>query len=243
MNFATYFSISIIGFFLIDISMNPALAKRSSCAPALEEINPRDRQPKLRIPPKFPEQCMAAARLSETVHIVFDVSSEGNVTNLEVLQSTNSCFNTEAIQAVERWRYECVPNGLKGVETTMTFQLADEGLGPRQIFETSCSTFHRKNNTIDEVLSDRTLLTPCNYNPNGPLKCVGRKKLDVQVVLLYDISSAGHAENVRIERSKNQCFSEHSMKWLARVQYAPSAEGFSDIAALLEYSYSTAPRD
>lgn len=69
-------------------------------------FNPdRDAQPLVRIPPQYPQRCMARAEDSESVLVEFDVTPEGTVVNTRVIESSNSCFNRAAMRAVERWRY------------------------------------------------------------------------------------------------------------------------------------------
>lgn len=69
-------------------------------------FNPdRDAQPLVRIPPQYPQRCMARAAARESVLVEFDVTPEGTVVNTSVIESSNSCFNRAAMRAVERWRY------------------------------------------------------------------------------------------------------------------------------------------
>lgn len=69
-------------------------------------FNPdRDAQPLVRIPPQYPQRCMARAANRESVLVEFDVTPEGTVVNTSVIESSNSCFNRAAMRAVERWRY------------------------------------------------------------------------------------------------------------------------------------------
>jgi len=69
-------------------------------------FNPdRDAQPLVRIPPQYPQRCMARASDRESVLVEFDVTPEGTVVNTRVIESSNSCFNRAAMRAVERWRY------------------------------------------------------------------------------------------------------------------------------------------
>ncbi len=93
-------------------------------------FNPdRDAQPLVRIPPQYPERCMARADSSETVFVEFDVTPEGTVTNVRVIDTTNSCLNRAATRSVERWKYQpkIVDNKAewrRGVQTAITFELA-----------------------------------------------------------------------------------------------------------------------
>ncbi|MBS3743322.1 MAG: energy transducer TonB [Wenzhouxiangellaceae bacterium] len=92
-------------------------------------FNPdRDAQPLVRIPPQYPQRCMARADTLESVSVEFDVTPEGTVVNPRVLNSTNSCFNRAAMRAVERWRYnpkivEGVAEPRLNVRTVIDFEL------------------------------------------------------------------------------------------------------------------------
>ena len=122
-----------------DPSNRPAL---DGVAAAIPEINAdlnigsgfnpdRDAQPLVRIPPQFPERCQSRANDEERVSLRFDVTPDGQTTNIEVIDSTNSCFNRSAARSVERWKYQpkIVDNQAqprRGVQTVIVFQLGDE---------------------------------------------------------------------------------------------------------------------
>ncbi len=95
-------------------------------------FNPdRDAQPLVRIPPQYPERCMNRAKSTETVLVQFDVTPDGQTTNIEAVDSSNSCLNRAAIRSVERWKYQpkIVDNQAqwrRGVQTAITFNLADD---------------------------------------------------------------------------------------------------------------------
>jgi len=92
-------------------------------------FNPdRDAQPLVRIPPQYPQRCMARADDRESVAVEFDVTPEGTVVNPRVLETTSSCFNRAAMRAVERWRYnpkivDGVAEPRVGVRTVIDFEL------------------------------------------------------------------------------------------------------------------------
>lgn len=122
-----------------DPSNRPALGGVRAAIPNLNVslnvgtgFNPdRDAQPLVRIPPQYPERCQTRAGESESVFVEFDVTPEGTTTNIKVVESTNSCFNREAMRSVERWKYQpkIVDNKAewrRGVQTTITFELAPE---------------------------------------------------------------------------------------------------------------------
>lgn len=90
-----------------------------------------DVRPVLRSPPRYPERCMASAKDSEKVLVEFDVTAEGAVENVRVIESTGNCFNKPAVESVMRWRYRplifdgvAVPR--RGVQTVVTFELVDD---------------------------------------------------------------------------------------------------------------------
>ncbi|MEM8771813.1 MAG: TonB family protein [Pseudomonadota bacterium] len=120
-----------------DPSNRPSLDSVTAAVPEINAdldigsgFNPdRDAQPLVRIPPQYPERCQGrASDGGETVAVQFDVTPEGQVTNVSVIDSTNSCFNRAAIRAAERWKYQpkIVDNEAqwrRGVVTQFTFQL------------------------------------------------------------------------------------------------------------------------
>lgn len=121
-----------------DPSNRPALDGVRATVPTIDAnlnvgsgFNPdRDAQPLVRIPPQYPERCMARAKAKETVFVEFDVTPDGTTTNIRVVDTTNSCLNSAAMKSVERWKYqpkivENVAQPRRGVQTAITFELAD----------------------------------------------------------------------------------------------------------------------
>ncbi|HNR75636.1 MAG TPA: energy transducer TonB [Parvularculaceae bacterium] len=121
-----------------DPSNRPALDGVRATVPTIDAnlnvgsgFNPdRDAQPLVRIPPQYPERCMARAKAKETVFVEFDVTPDGTTTNIRVVDTTNSCLNSAAIRSVERWKYqpkivENVAQPRRGVQTAITFELAE----------------------------------------------------------------------------------------------------------------------
>ncbi|MEX2499723.1 MAG: energy transducer TonB [Wenzhouxiangellaceae bacterium] len=120
-----------------DPSFRPQMSVQLGALPDLSSVdidigtgfNPdRDAQPLVRIPPQYPQRCMARADKRESVLVEFDVTPEGTVVNPRVLDSTNSCLENAATRAVERWRYnpkivDNVAAPRVGVRTTIEFRL------------------------------------------------------------------------------------------------------------------------
>lgn len=94
-------------------------------------FNPdRDAQPLVRIPPQYPDRCQSRAKNVEYVILEFDVDPEGQPQNINVSESTSSCFNRAATRSVQKWKYQPkivdnTPEWRRGVVTRVTFQLAD----------------------------------------------------------------------------------------------------------------------
>jgi protein TonB len=122
----------------VDPSNRPALDGVRAAIPQLDVkvnvgtgFNPdRDAQPLVRIPPQYPERCMARAKARETVVVEFDVTPDGTTTNGRVVESSNSCLNSAAVKSVERWKYQpkIVDNAAqwrRGVQTAVAFELSE----------------------------------------------------------------------------------------------------------------------
>jgi len=119
-----------------DPTNRPALGGVAAAIPKLNAnlnigsgFNPdRDAQPLVRIPPQYPDRCQTRAGERETVVVEFDVTPDGTTTNIRVIDSTNSCFNREAIRSVERWKYQPKivdnePQWRRGVQQNIAFEL------------------------------------------------------------------------------------------------------------------------
>jgi len=91
------------------------------------DVSDRDAQPLVRIPPQYPPRA-AERGLEGQCSVQFDVSPDGNPTNVSIMRCTNSVFERESIRAVERWRYEPrVQDGVaqwrRGVQTQFDYNL------------------------------------------------------------------------------------------------------------------------
>lgn len=92
-------------------------------------FNPdRDAQPLVRVNPTGFERCIDDDAGTELVRLRFDVDPSGNVVNVEVVDSTDRCYDRYAVRAAQRWKYqpkvvegEQVPR--RGVETTIRFEI------------------------------------------------------------------------------------------------------------------------
>lgn len=91
--------------------------------------------PRERTPPALEDfqHCIPnSEELPYTAEVVvsFDVTPEGKVTNIRVLESTDSCFDKAAINAVTSWEYEPIyvdgkKFGRTNIKTTMKFEFGE----------------------------------------------------------------------------------------------------------------------
>lgn len=90
-------------------------------------VSDRDAQPLVRIPPSMPPR----AEKSGHCRMRFDVSPQGSPFNVVATYCTENLFERNSIKAVEKFKYNPkMQDGQaiarRGVETKITFQLADE---------------------------------------------------------------------------------------------------------------------
>ena len=93
-----------------------------------------DARPIKRVPPRYPQECMAHASAEESVIVSFTVTAEGTTKDIDVIETTNRCLSRAAVASIRQWEYEPKtvagnPVERKGVQTTIKFIL-DPGFGP-----------------------------------------------------------------------------------------------------------------
>ena len=95
-------------------------------------FNPdRDAQPLVRVNPSGFERCIGNKAGTEVVSLEFDVTPDGRVTNVSVVDTTDSCYNRYAVRAAEKWKYNPkIVDGeqawRRGVRTNIKFQVGSE---------------------------------------------------------------------------------------------------------------------
>ena len=90
-------------------------------------VSDRDAQPLVRIPPIMPPR----AEKSGHCKVRFDVSPTGQPFNVDTTYCSSSVFKSASVKSVEKWKYQPkiqdgIAVGRRGVESKITFQLADE---------------------------------------------------------------------------------------------------------------------
>lgn len=90
-------------------------------------VSDRDAQPLVRIEPQYPIRA-AERGVEGRCTVTFDVTPDGVTTNIRIMSCSSSLFESAAVRAVERWRYQPkIVDGTAvrrtGVVTEFNFQL------------------------------------------------------------------------------------------------------------------------
>ncbi|PQA87986.1 TonB family protein [Hyphococcus luteus] len=87
-------------------------SSETSAAPRVLPRRPRPAPPVVEeaslthsVAPEYPERCARGADTVESVTVMFDVSAAGRAVHPRIVTSTDSCFNEEALRALDRWRF------------------------------------------------------------------------------------------------------------------------------------------
>ncbi|NJO35239.1 MAG: energy transducer TonB [Rhodospirillales bacterium] len=85
--------------------------------------------PTIRIAPPYPEAC-ASKGIEGVVQVQFDVTAEGEVTNVVILSAPDRCFHRAVLKAVSGWKYSPdMRDGRaamrRGVRETFVFELTE----------------------------------------------------------------------------------------------------------------------
>ncbi|WBQ09540.1 energy transducer TonB [Hyphomonadaceae bacterium ML37] len=93
------------------------------------DVSDRDAQPLVRIEPQYPPRA-AERGLEGQCTVQFDVTPDGNPTNINILNCTSTLFQSATVRAVERWRYEPRIEGgnavwRRGVQTTLVYNIGE----------------------------------------------------------------------------------------------------------------------
>jgi protein TonB len=91
------------------------------------DVSDRDAQPLVRIEPQYPPRA-AERGVEGNCTVQFDVTPDGQPTNISIVSCTSTLFQAATIRAVERWRYEPRIEGgnavwRRGVQTRLDYQL------------------------------------------------------------------------------------------------------------------------
>lgn len=79
--------------------------------------------------PAFPDECVGSPLEVDYVAVEYDITSDGTIDNLAIVESSSECFHQSAIEAATDFRFEPrrvggVPVPVKGVRNKFTYALA-----------------------------------------------------------------------------------------------------------------------
>lgn len=80
-------------------------------------------RPIITVAPQYPEACRARGA-EGAVLVQYDVTARGEVTNVRIISSDNSCFDRTVIKTIMGWKYP--PEARRGVIQKFVFSLNDE---------------------------------------------------------------------------------------------------------------------
>ena len=101
----------------------PPPAPKIEAPPAPQPLVRREYKASYRVEPQFPRQAITQG-LSGKVVAWVHVAPSGNVTNVEIRQSSNRIFDREVIRALSQWKFNPEPVGFIG-EYEIVFNLQD----------------------------------------------------------------------------------------------------------------------
>jgi TonB family protein len=115
-------------------------------------------QPIVRLPPRYPGNCMDKARPREMVVVEYTVNEKGETEDAKVLESTLSCLNKAAIDSFAKWRYEPpMQNGApvrrEGVQTLVAFELS--GWAPQVDYSQTTQIWRRLTRIQRDIQRER----------------------------------------------------------------------------------------
>ena len=78
-------------------------------------------KPAIRVPPPYPDSCRSRGAEGRVV-VQFDVTPEGNVTNIQFLESADRCFERTVRNSVAKWKY---PPAIRNGRPAMRYGLVE----------------------------------------------------------------------------------------------------------------------
>lgn len=93
---------------LADVAEDEIVASAATVvAPAAPEVlDLTEATPTESVEPVYPHRCTAGAEELETVVVSFTITAAGAVAGERVVQSSDPCFDSAALNAIKRWRFE-----------------------------------------------------------------------------------------------------------------------------------------
>ena len=156
--------------------------------------------------PAYPASCrpsVGAPAQAQRITVVYDVSKKGLPENVEVMETTDPCFNDAAIAAVQGWTFE--PRRVDGkavaqgeIETTFVFKFEEP--------------------TYSEDFDARPLI---RIPPNYPENCMRAAKAEETVIVQFDVTTVGATKNAAVIESTNPCLDAAALASVQKWKYRP----------------------
>ncbi len=64
----------------------------------------------VQVPPEYPNSCLSKG-IEGTATVIFDITKNGNVINVRILDASNKCFERVSVRAIQKWRFNPTDTG------------------------------------------------------------------------------------------------------------------------------------
>ncbi len=163
-------------------------------------------QSKRKDTPAYPVSCYpedVATPVDQTVDVGFDIDRDGLTENVEVLRSSNPCFEEAAIAAVRSWTYEP--------------RRVDKRAQPQTAMQVKFRFVYQGETITNEFDAKPIKRIPPRYPDN----CARRADDEERVKVQFDVSEEGVTENIFIAESTDRCFDSAARRSVEKWEYRP----------------------
>lgn len=189
------------------------VAREPEIAPEMKQKTPP--QPIFRPAPDYP-QSLREKGITGSVRVQFTVNTDGNVQDIEVIQSDHDLFSVAATEALSKWKFKPGLLGGEPVDTevklsvpfNITQQTASLNRAPKPIF---------------------------NPKPNYP-RSLREQGITGNVIVQVVINASGDVQDIEVLASDNDLFTEEALKVLNEWKYAPALQNGKPISSRVQFS-------
>ena len=160
--------------------------------------------PYMRIAPVYPKELKASRTRGEVV-VLFVVDEAGAVESTSIESSSNSGFNSAAVEAVKQWKFKPGLYDEKAVKTQVRLPLEFE-LKPIEAYE------------LEEV--DVEPVPIKRVAPEYP-KELKRNRVQAKVTVAFVVNEMGWVVDWEIESSSDQRFNESALAGIRQWKFKP----------------------
>jgi outer membrane biosynthesis protein TonB len=154
------------------------------------------------------------------VYLTFDITPDGEVRDMDVKKSTNECFNSIARRALRNRVYAASVDGYSNFGALFTFRKKVTQRGEK------CSAVFGKGDEVENGYApNHAPGMICDLTPRFPVRCMRKMRGRESVTLMFDVSTSGEVENVRVSEATNRCFVDAAKEALYGSKYEPTVTG------------------